>query len=131
MIVAGLVIFIVQSGRGVSEFVQYDRVETTLAVNSELCRGWRYLPKGSTDLDDAVRLRVWSPTTGFLVLESETLPGEVVRTTVWTPKGKVLQQTEFDLLGGSSSTLKPPWLWGAKDQTAPSAPAEYWSAPGS
>ena len=58
---------------------------------------------------------------GYKFMESVHRDARCVRCTCWSDSGAVVWQSGEEL--GSRMTLdRPPWLWGATDQTSPSDP---------
>ena len=65
---------------------------------------------------------IWySSQTGMKVYEIVEFASGETRSTTWAPDGRIDTQS-WEMIGSQRNKTSPPWLWGATDQTEPTAP---------
>ena len=91
-------------------------------------RGWQTVRRLDPSVSHGLTVQ-YHVSTGFKALQAEYSHGERMRWTSWHADGRVERQIAAEEsrrargLNLNAFVRSPPWLWGVRDQTAPSMPA--------
>ena len=95
----------------------------TREIDGETVRGWHYVPRwpDSWGSGGYQGTRMWFLQSAFAAGEVDAR-GDELRITTWNRDGSVRDQTLIVRGGPNVERHAPPWLWGATNQSVPSAP---------
>ncbi len=116
------IVFVFFAGSELVTWVRFEREKVSQEFGGESVVGWRLTPRFEKTAMEAKRILLFSERTGYLVYDLRADDETSIRSTRWTPEGKVIEQTILEIGVRSEVKSDPPWWWGASDQSSPSSP---------
>ncbi len=92
--------------------------------DSRITRGWETVKRWTDPPVQHGKIVHYYKKTGMKTMEGER-HGRVFSQTSWNLDGTIRQQLRVDPNGTLEDKRTPPWWWGVKDQTEPTAP--WWN----
>lgn len=117
--IALLAAMVVWGWPAIDLFVLHRKIYVAQPAHDGYTMGFAHMSRLSGEVDGPQI--IWHVRTGMIAAEAEVHDGRQ-RLTLWDADGRVFQQLEGLRTRGRTVARAPPWLWGAADQTAPSAP---------